>query len=67
MYLHRGKRIHKYHWEELPKDKDFINRVEEMENRENQHLLPYRQHIVEWAPGITIDNEHNNDKGEERT
>jgi hypothetical protein len=55
MSLETGKRIHGYIWEELPIDKQIIDRVESIAKKEKQPELLDGCLLFEWAPGITID------------
>ena len=57
MSLHTGRRIHGYEWEELPIDEHVIERVEDLAESENQPIMHRGMPNFEWAPGIPINNE----------
>lgn len=58
MNLCTGKKLHSYHWQELPIDDETIDRVGELGMTETQRRLTDNYPLFEWEPGMTIrDNE----------
>ena len=54
MNLYTCKRIHDYSWDKLPTDDHVIERVESMEEVEDQPLMHDGYPIFEWTPGQEI-------------
>ena len=54
MSLYMGKRIHRYHWDELPIDEHMIERVESMAKKEDQPIMNRGLPCFEWAHGVPI-------------
>jgi hypothetical protein len=69
MSLYTGKRLHSYHWEELPISDEVIKRVNELGEEEDQPILTDGVPLFEWTPGQIIDEddeeEYTNDINEE--
>ena len=58
MNLYTGKKLHSYHWQELPIDDEIIDRVKELGMTEAQRRLTDNYPLFEWEPGMKIrDNE----------
>ena len=57
MILYSGRRIHGYTWNELPIDKYVIDRVESLEEDEEQHIMHKGTPSFEWTPGEDIQDE----------
>ena len=57
MSLYSGKRLHAYKWQELPIDKDIVDRVHELATHEHQLPLVNSELLFEWAPGIALDDD----------
>ena len=55
MSLYIGKRIHSYHWKELPICKEVIERVEQLAIKEKQPLLFDNHPIFEWSQGNPVE------------
>ena len=70
MSLLSGKRIHSYHWKELPIPDEVIERVHFMAKEEKQPLLHDGAPIFEWSIGapvqdlVEMDNEANDEQQE---
>ena len=62
MSLHSGKRIHGYEWEELPIDEHVIERVEALAESEKQMVMHRGMPSFEWAPGVPIEEEFEDDR-----
>ena len=60
MSLYSGKRLHGYIWEEIPIDKDTIDRVEQLARGGKQRVLDNNQTLFEWLPGKEIDDYQHN-------
>ena len=56
MSLYTGRRIHRYIWNEITTDDDFIRRVEELVTEEKQHILLDNHPLFKWRPGTSISN-----------
>ena len=54
MSIQTGKKLHGYHWKELPMDDWVISRVESLARKEGQPLLVDKTPIFEWSPGEYI-------------
>ena len=54
MNLYTGKKLHSYHWQELPIDDETIDRVEELAMNDAQRRLTDNYPFFEWEPGMTI-------------
>ena len=54
MNLYTGKKLHSYHWQELPIDDETIDRVEELGMTEAQRRLTDNYPLFVWEPGMTI-------------
>ena len=54
MSLNTGRRLHSYHWTQLPIPDDVIERVETMAEKENQPLLVDNVTMFEWQPGTPM-------------
>ena len=52
MSLESGLKVHARRWEHLPISDDVINRVNTI--TKNQPIMPHKQPIFVWAPGIVI-------------
>ena len=61
MSLHTGKRIHGYHWKELPVDEYVIERVESLAKNEDQPIMHNGYPHFEWAPNLPISDDLNED------
>ena len=65
MSLYTGKRVHAFAWKELPIHQDVINKVEQFAEEEGQPTMIDKEPIFEWAPGVTITNDEENEHTEE--
>jgi hypothetical protein len=54
MSIHTGKRIHSHKWQELPISNEIIDAVEALAKKEGAKLMPKGMPLFEWAPGIEI-------------
>ena len=64
MSLHSGKRIHGYHWDELPIDEHAIERVESLAAEQEQPLMHDEVPSFEWTPGDEVEDIWNEEQGE---
>ena len=55
--LYTGKRLHSYESTELPIDKNFIEQVKNLSSFENVPLVKDKYPMFEWAPGIPLSDE----------
>ena len=53
--LYSGKRLHAYHWKELPVDAEIIDRVHELAINERQPSSVNSELLFEWTPGVPLD------------
>ena len=54
MSLRTSKEIHGYDWDELPIDNDIVVRVESLRQLGSQPEIVENAPIFEWAPGVPI-------------